>query len=242
MIQTAVLAGLALRELWFSYRLLATLFVLLLAGAPAAVLPHAATASLAGAPPSALTWYAVALGGSLAIVSALTAGAMAGGRRHGWLGWLALRPVPRPRLAIGWFLAWASVLLVGLVFAALLAWVALSGSSLLLAGPAGFAAAMGAVAALGLLVIGLGLLIGSVLAPIPASLLALLLAGGLGLVGFGGWLPADLPLPSGILPLLAELDIATRPLATALPLTGVALAIAAGLLLAAAAALQRADL
>jgi hypothetical protein len=101
---------------------------------------------------------------------------------------------------------------------------------------------MGAVAALGLLVIGLGLLIGSVLAPIPASLLALLLAGGLGLVGFGGWLPADLPLPSGILPLLAELDIATRPLATALPLTGVALAIAAGLLLAAAAALQRADL
>jgi hypothetical protein len=86
-----------------------------------------------------------------------------------------------------------------------------------------------------------GLLIGTTLRTLPATLLAVAVSGPLVAVAF--LLPLSvIPLPLGGLGLLTHLDSAVRPVAGALESAGAALAAAAVLLVLAAAGLERSDL
>jgi hypothetical protein len=237
----AVLVGLALRELWFSYRLLVGLGTLILASVPVALLPPAVTTSLAGEPPPAATWYAFGTALGLAVLAALTAGGLAAARRDGRLGWLVLRPVPRASVVAAWSCAAAIILVAGLAASGGLTWLALGAGSLARVGPAGFAAAVGAMAALGTVAIGLGVLAGTVLPPAAATLVAGAIMAAAALLPFGGWL-ATSPLPTAAPALLAAVETTTRPIAEALSAAGTSLGLSAALLLIAAVSLERADL
>lgn len=234
------LVGLALRELWISFRLLLVVAVLLAAGLPAALLPHAVTPNLAGAPPDALGWFALALAVALALVAGIAAATLAGERRNGAPGWMAVRAVPRASIVLAWFTAFAVLLLLGLVPTALLAWLAL-GAAVLPAGPMPLVAVTASAACSGLAAIALGLLSGTLLPPWPALALAATPAAAillLAAIGQGGWWT----LPAGGLDVLARLDTVERPVGDALRASGAALGLAGGLLVLAAAAFERADL
>jgi hypothetical protein len=234
------LVGLALRELWISFRLLLVVALLVGAGLPAALLSHAVTPDLAGAPPDALGWFALALAAALALVSGIAAATLAGERRRGAAGWMAVRAVPRASIVLAWFMAFGALVLLGLVPTALLAWLAL-GAAVLPAGPLPLVAVTASATCIGLAAVALGLLSGSLLPPWPALVVAtlptavvlLLTAAGQA----GGW-----SLPAGGLDVLARLDTAARPVAEALRAGGAALGIAAVTLVLAIASFERADL
>jgi hypothetical protein len=236
----ATLTWLALRELWISFRLLAVIVLLIASAAPVVLLPHTVAPDLAGAPLDPLAWFAVALGGALTLVAAIAAFTAGRERERGTAGWLYLRAVPRPSILLGWFSAFALAVLLGLVPAAALAWLA-TGGGLASAGPLAYGVAVGATFFAGLVAVAAGLLLGFAL-PAPAAVAitvvaaaALLLTAAVGGVGWA-------PLPASGLALLGHLDGAARPVADALRGAGSALAASAILLLAGGAALQRADL
>ncbi|HEX2195152.1 MAG TPA: hypothetical protein VHK63_09390 [Candidatus Limnocylindria bacterium] len=234
------LTGLALRELWISFRLLGVVGALLLAGMPAALLPHVLTPDLAGAPPDPLTWLAAALGAALALASGLAAATMATERRRGTAGWMAVRGVGRPTIVLAWFAAFAVLLVVGLVPTALLAWLAL-GVAVLPAGPLPLAASIAAAGCAGLAGIAVGLLSGSILAPWAAAAATAFPVGAVLVstaLGFSGWST----LPASGIGVLATLDTAARPLADAVRGAGAALATAAVALLLAVMGFDRAEL
>jgi ABC-type transport system involved in multi-copper enzyme maturation permease subunit len=236
-----LLAGMALRDLWISFRLLAMISLLVAATAPALLIPRTATAALADAPPGPLTWYAAAIAVALAVGGALGAWSLAAMRRHGTAAWLAVRAVPRGSILLGWFAAVGLVVIAGSGLSSLLAWLALGGETGVLASAGGYAATALAVAAAGLLAVAVGLLFGSALRPALAALLALLCCAGLGLAAAAGWLGIG-PEPLGGLAQLAHIELAGRPTALGLVSTGLALAVTGALLTVASAALERADL
>lgn len=236
-----LLAGMALRELWISYRLLLMVIVLLAAAIPAVMLPRTATAALANAPPGPLTWYAAATAAALAVAGGVAAWSLASTRRLGTAAWLAVRAVPRASILLGWFVGTGAVVLVGAFAAALLAWLVLGGESGVLASTAGYAATVAAVAAGGLIAIAAGLLLGSLLRPAPAALLSATIFGVAALAAVSGLLGMG-PEPLGGLAHLAHIELARRPTASGLISTGLALAVAATLLTLASAALERKDL
>lgn len=233
------LAGLALRELWISFRLLLVVGVILLSALPIAVLPHVRIPNLI-APPDLLSWFSIALAVALAAVAGVAAWTLAVERRRGAAGWLVVRAVPRPTVLLAWFTAFALLSALGLLPAAGLGWVAL-GDTLAQVGPGPFAAAVGAAGCAGLAAIALGLLAGSLLGPLPATSATVLAAGALLLaaaLGAGGWLAE----PAGGLRVLAGLDGAGRPVAESARAAGTALGLTGGLLVLGAAAIGRADL
>ncbi|HET6381003.1 MAG TPA: hypothetical protein VFH63_08260 [candidate division Zixibacteria bacterium] len=237
----ALLTWLSLRELWMTFRLLAGLALLLAAALPLALLPPEVVPDLAGAPPDRLGWFAMALAGAVAAIAALAAQTLAIERRRGSVGWLALRAVPRSSILLGWFVAFAVLLVLGLAPAAVLAWLALGFDPALVARPGAFAAAQAGVFVSGLASVAFGLLAGALLPRLAAVLLTALAAGTILLatvlvpLDASGW-------PFASLAALAHLDDAITPIADSLRATGLALALTAGLLLLAGAALDRADL
>jgi ABC-type transport system involved in multi-copper enzyme maturation permease subunit len=236
----ATLVGLALRELWLSYRLLVGIAVLVAAALPVALLPELPTLTLGGAPLHATAWFAAGLAGALALLAAIAAGTLAGERRRGTLAWLAVRAVPRTTLLLAWFAAFSLVLVLGLVASAALA-AATLGSALIADRPTAFWAVTAAVAAAGLAAMAFGLLVGTLLRPVAAVVVTLLLVGGVLLAAVLGP-PTWSPLPAAGLAVLAGFGDAARPIADAARSSGTALALAAGLLLLAAARLERVDL
>lgn len=233
-------AGLALHELWISFRLLLVVAALLLASLPAALLPHALSPGLAGAPPDAARWYSLALAGALLLAAAVASVTLARERRRGTAGWLVGRAVPRATVLLAWFAAFTLVLVVALVPVGVVGWLSLE-DTLPPTGPAPFMAAIGGAAAAGLAALALGLLAGAILQPLAAGLGTLLLAGPplLGAAtGQWGWVA----LPGGGLEVLAGLATERRPIADALLATGVALATCAVLLLVSMAVFERAEL
>jgi ABC-type transport system involved in multi-copper enzyme maturation permease subunit len=236
-----LLTGMALRDLWISYRLLATVGLLVVAAAPALLLPRTATAALADAPPGPLTWYAAALALALGIAAALSGWSLAGMRHHGAAAWLAVRAVPRASILLGWFVAAGIVVIVGAGSSALLAWLVMGGESGVLATSAGYAATVAAVAAGGLLAVAAGLVMGSVVRPALAALTAGVVCSAAGLASAAG-LFGLAPEPLGGLAQLAHIELQGRPTAMGMVSTGLALAGAAVLLAVASAALERADL
>lgn len=236
--------GLALRELWISYRLLLGVGILILAALPGAVLPHT-TPVLALTPlESPLTWFAIGLALALAAIGGMAAAALAGERRRGSAGWLVIRAVPRPVILLGWFAAFGVLLALGLVPAATLVWLTVAAPTSDLADTWPFVAPLLGAWAAGAAAIGVGLLLGALLAPWPAGLLTLLVTAGILLLAVLGVVPslAAAPAPSAGLAILGDLPNQARPVADALRASGMALVIAAMALVLAIIALGRADL
>ncbi|HSM37873.1 MAG TPA: hypothetical protein VK838_00960 [Candidatus Limnocylindrales bacterium] len=235
-----LVAGLALHELWISFRLLLVVGVVMLASLPAALVPHSTAPNLAGAPPDSLGWFAIALAAAMVAVAALAAGTLAYERRRGTAGWMAVRAVPRSVILLAWFAAFGLLVTAALVPAGLVGWFSLV-NALPPTGPGPFIAALLACGMAGLAALALAMLAGSLLPP-PFAIVATALLAGPPLLGAatGQWGLAALP--GGGLAVLAGLGGATRPIADALLSAGVALSLTAVLLVAAAAAFERADL
>ncbi|HEX6139939.1 MAG TPA: hypothetical protein VF013_05670 [Candidatus Limnocylindria bacterium] len=235
------ISGLALRELWMSFRLLALVAVVTAASLPALLLPPAVVPDLAGAPPDRLTWFATLLAVALAVGGGVAGFSVGAERRRGSAGWLVSRALPRPTLLLAWFASVALVVAAGMVPAGVLAWVALDGPALVPGGPVAFGLVLASVFVTAALAVALGCLVGALLPPLPAALVAILLAGiPMAVAAIQHLaLPA---MPGSPLGVLATLDEAARPVSAALQAGGVALGLTAALLVLAALAFERADL
>ena len=115
--------GLALRELWISFRLLLVMGVLIVAAVPSAMLPHTTPALAATPLESPLEWFAIGLALALGVVGGMAASALSLERRRGSAGWLVIRAVPRRVVLLGWFAAFVLLLVVGLLPGAVLVWL-----------------------------------------------------------------------------------------------------------------------
>jgi hypothetical protein len=235
--------GLALRELWISFRLLVAVGAIVLAALPTALLPRGPL-EFAGRGWTPMQLFAIGLAVALALVAGLAASALAGERQRGTVGWLVSRSVPRPLVVLGWFAAFVVVLLLGLVPAGVLAWLTLAGSAESVGGPMSLAAPLLAAWAAGAAGVAVGLLLGSRVPALPAALATALLVGSALVPPAGGLTPelAAAPAPAAGLALIGGLLDASRPVADSLRSAGLSLGTAAAVVVAGAAALARADL
>jgi ABC-type transport system involved in multi-copper enzyme maturation permease subunit len=233
------LTRMALREMWISFRLMPVIGLPMIGGMAVIALPPdvAGVTAIGGAG----FWYAIVAGAAISVASAIAAGTMANERRRGTVAWMAVRAVPRSAVLLSWFLAFGILLTAGIAIGSVGAWLAAVARAEAPPNVAPFAAAILAADGVALAGVAIGLLIGTLLRTIPAVLLALALCGALLaasiVVPLGGAL-----LPTEGIRLLAHLDDAARPISDALRSTGLALALAAALLVLAAAALERSDL
>ena len=236
------LTGMALRELWISFRLLLVVGALLLAALPAALLPHVMSPNLAGAPPDPLTWQAVALSAALALAAGVAGGTLASERRRGTAGWFTARAVPRATVALTWFAAFGVLLAIGLLPLAVVTWLSLS--PFLPDGPLPLVSGVIGACGAGLAAVAAGLLLGAFLPPLPAVLLATLVTGGALLASAMGQGPSGAwwALPGDGMRVLATLDTAARPVADGLRAAGAALGVTAVLLVLCVVAFERTDL
>jgi hypothetical protein len=236
--------GLALRELWISYRLLLAVGILILAGLPSAMLPHTTPALAPTLLESPLEWFAIGLAVSLAVVGAMAAAALSLERRRGSAGWLVIRAVPRPVILLGWFAAFVLLLAVGIAPAATLVWLTVAAPASAVGDAWPFVAPVVGAWAAGAAAVAIGLLLGTLLSPWPAGLLTLLVTAGVLLVAVLGAVPAlsAAPSPAAGLAILGDLPNQARPVADALRASGSALVVVAVALILAIAALGRADL
>lgn len=232
MSQTGTVAWLALRELWMTFRLLVVLVVHIGAGAVVGLLPAAASV--------ALVRLAIGLALAAVVTAAVAAWSMADERLHGRAGWLVTRSVARGTYLAGWFAALALVAAAGGAAAGVLGWLAIGGATFG-TDPTAFPAAVAAVAVTSAAAAALGLLFGSLLRPLAATLAAVAtcaVIGGVALVfaASAQWLPGS------AYPLLARLAGPESVLPDALRAAGIGLALCSMLLVAARAALERTDL
>ena len=235
--------GLALRELWISFRLLLVVGLLVLAALPSAMLPHTTPALAATRLSSPLEWFALGLAVAMSVVGAMAGTALSRERRRGSAGWLVIRAVPRAVILLGWFAAFALLLLVGLLPAATLVWLTVAGPATEAGDVWPFVAPVIGAWAAGAAAVAIGLLLGALLSPWPAGLLTLLLATGVLLTAVLGVAPlAAAPAPAAGLAILGDLPNQARPVADALRAGGTSLLAAAVALILAAAVLGRADL
>ncbi|HVM24432.1 MAG TPA: hypothetical protein VM253_03435 [Candidatus Limnocylindrales bacterium] len=156
-----VVARLAVRELWISFRLLLVLVAFVGAGAVVAIVP-APLADTAGR----LAW---GLGLATLATAVVAAWSMAEERRAGRAGWLVSRAVSRGTLLVGWFSAISAVACLALLGAATLGWLAASSVTLALE-PEGYVGLLAGIAAATTAAVALGLLAGIVAAPRAAAL------------------------------------------------------------------------
>ncbi len=230
--RVSALTGLALRELWISYRLLLLLAAAIAGGIVSALRPDL------GSDPATL---ALGIAGCGVVVSAVAAASLAAERRQGAVAWLVLRAVPRSSVLLAWFTAITAPVVLGLAAGAVLAWLALVGGPSQPLDPTAFAALGAAAAVTVLQALAIGLLIGALARPLLAAVLATSVsAAGLG-AGFLLRVDASL-LPTAGLGLLAQATSLDRPLSVGLGSLGLGLATTGLLMAAAAAALTRVDL
>jgi hypothetical protein len=229
----------ALRELWISFRLIPLVGVPVLGGMLISAIPpeFAGETAVGGAG----FWYAVAAGVAVCVASSLAALTMALERRRGTAAWMAVRAMPRSTVLASWFLAFTLLICLGLALGSVGAWLAAIGRAETSPDALPFAAAVAAAAGTAVAAVAAGLLIGTTLPPLPATLLAVAVTAPLVVAAILAPLSA-LPLPIGGLGLLANLDSAARPVAGALQSAGAALAAAAALLVLAGAGLERSEL
>jgi ABC-type transport system involved in multi-copper enzyme maturation permease subunit len=227
--QAGVVARLAVRELWISFRLLALLAAYVGVGAIIALLPASAAAIT-------LTRLSVGLGAAIVVGCVIAADALSTERALGRAGWLVTRSISRATLLLGWFVAVASVTLLGLGAAGILGWLAIS-SPVPPAEAAAFAAVLAGVAAMSLAALAVGFLLGSMLRRSLAIVAALVV--GCLLIG-----AAFTVAPSSVVPLatLADLAMLERPIGDGIRGAGVFLAVAGAAMVAARVAIGRVDL
>ena len=235
----ATLTRMALHELWISFRLIPLVFLPLVGGMlVSAVPPEFAGETAVG---GSAFWYAVTAAAAIAVASGLAALTMALERRRGTVAWMAVRAVPRPSVLFSWFLGFAILLLIGLSLGSVGAWLAAIGRAETTPDWVPFAAAVGATVATALAGVAAGLLLGTTLPILPATVLAVAVSAALVTLPFLAPL-SGIPLPLGGVGLLAHLDSAARPIAGALQSAGAAIITATVLLVLAAAGLERSDL
>lgn len=228
MSQTGVVAWLAVRELWISFRLLALLAAYIGVGALVALLPAPASTTLAR--------LSVGLAAAMIVGAGIAADALGTERSLGRAAWLVTHSITRGTVLVGWFVAVAGVSLIGLAAAAALGWLAASPSAPQLDGAA-FVAVVAGVAATSLAMVAIGLLLGTLLEPVPAMVAAVVVGLLLAAAAFTVLPEAAVPLAA-----LAELQSLDRPVAAGVQGAGIGLAITAVALVLARAALGRVDL
>ncbi|MEO8251907.1 MAG: hypothetical protein ABI578_05460 [Chloroflexota bacterium] len=239
MTRLRTLTRMALHEMWISFRLIAVVGLPMLGGILVIGLPpeFGGVTAIGGA----AFWYAIVAGAAICVASGVAAGTMAHERRRGTVAWMAVRAVPRAAVLFSWFVAIGLLLTVGIAVGSIGAWLAALTHAESPPDVVPFAAALVATVGASLAAVALGLLIGAVLRPLPAVLVALVLTGAV--LAAAILQPAGgLLLPTGGIGLLSHLDALVRPISGALESTGVALAVAALLLAAAGAVLERSDL
>jgi hypothetical protein len=236
--------GLALRELWMSYRLLLVVGLLVLAALPGAMLPHTTPALAATPLASPLAWFAIGLAIAMGVTSGLAAAVLSRERQRGSAGWLVIRAVPRTIILLGWFVAFVLVLLVGLLPAATLVWLTVAAPASDVGDAWPFVAPLVGAWAAGAAAVAIGLLLGAMLQPRAAGFIALLITAALLLVAVSGVAPplSAAPAPAAGLAILGDLPNQARPIADALRAGGASLVVAAVALVVAATILARADL
>jgi len=154
---------------------------------------------------------------------------------------MAVRAVPRSAVLVSWFVAYGLLLGGGIALGSVGAYLAGLARAESPIDPLPYLAAVVAVVCTALAALAAALLIGTLLGRWPAAIGVLVAFGALLAATIGGS-PGGTLLPSAGVGLLADLDGAARPVADALRAGGTALAIGAGLLVLAAAVLERADL
>ena len=233
------LTRLALRELWISYQLIPIMGLPILAGLVVSVVPPE-LAGL-GAVAGAAHWLAIGLTVALPMVGAMAAATLAAERERGTLAWMAVRAVPRSSVVMAWFLAFALLLVVGIALGGVGTWLAALERAEASPDPGPFVVAVAGTLGIGLLTVALGLAVGSRLGPRRAAAVTALVCGGA--LAWTLVLPlADHQLITSGLAVLNGLDEVVRPISSAVMLAGLSLAGAAGLLVIAAAGIERADL
>ena len=239
MTRLPVLVGLALRELWITFRLIPMLVLPVLAGLVEAVVPP----ELSGlsAVGGAGFWFATSLSVAVAVVASLGAWSLATERSAGTAAWVVVRAVPRSTVLVSWFVALAVILAVGIGLGGFAAWLTVLERAETTPDAIPFSVAVGASLATALAAAALGLLIGSILGRRSAALVSLLVVGAVLGLAVAGPL-AKAPLPTGGFGVLAGLDQAARPVSDAVRSAGAALAAAAVLLVLGALLMERRDL
>ena len=194
----AALFRLAVLDAWISYRLVAFVAALGAVGLIVPLVAFSVPPAISGGAkaPSvidALSWYGAALGAIGALLAASAANVMARDRVTGTAGWLLAGPVPRGAFYVSSLLAFAAIAFLGMTLSAVAAWLTLASLG---AAPDGgtFAIAAAAATACLIVVVALGLAVGTVLPSGRAGLAAagvtvVLLATGLILPGVARWLP-----------------------------------------------------
>ncbi|HEX2883721.1 MAG TPA: hypothetical protein VHQ42_04035 [Candidatus Limnocylindria bacterium] len=232
MSHTTVVAWLALRELWISFRLLLILVAFVAGGTVATFVARGASVTL--------EWLALGLAVAVALTGAMAAWSMAEERRSGRAGWLAARSVGRGSIVAGWLGAFGIAALAGLVAAATLVWVAVAPLLPQLT-PAGYAAAMAAIGGWCVTVVASGLVVGIAL---PVPLAAAVVTGAIGagvVVAAWSWSVPEV-VPGAALPLLARAAEMPALAGPALRAAGMSLAMAAVMTVIARALLERVEL
>ena len=239
MIRLPVLVGLALRELWITFRLIPMLVLPVLAGLVEAVVPP----ELSGlsAVGGAGFWFAASLSVAVAVVAALGAWSIASECAGGTAAWVVVRAVPRSTILASWFVALAILLAVGIGLGGIGAWLTVLERAETTPDPIPFTAAVGATLATALAAAALGLLIGTLLGRRSAALVSLVVVGAVFGLAVAGPLAMP-PLPTAGLGVLADLDHASRPVSDAIRSAGSALAAASVLLVLGAVLMERRDL
>jgi hypothetical protein len=233
--QASGVTGLAIRELWISFRLLGLLVLGFGAGAGVALLPASVAATLER--------LALGMGVAVAAAAAVAAWSISAERTSGRAGWLVGRSVGRGTLIVAWFAAVGTVAVVGLVVAAALGWLAVAGFPTRPA-LAVYVVLVAGISAWALAAVAGGLLLGSLM---PRALAAALVFVACLAAGAGAWIVPAQPGTTSLVPgagvgLLAAATELDGVLGLGLRAAGVALALAAFLLVAARMAFDRAEL
>jgi hypothetical protein len=227
-----IVARLATRELWMTFRLLLVLLAFVSAGSVVGVLP----APLA----ETMGRLAAGLGVAIALTASVAAWTLADERLSGRTGWLVTHWVARATYLVGWYGALALIAAVGLAAGALLGWLAIPASAASVdAGE--YLAAIAAVGATLAVAIAVGVLAGALLRPPAATLATVGLCAVVALVAIVQP-DATTWLPGGALVLLAGAAESASVAAEALRAAGIGLAIAAAMLGACRIALELTDL
>jgi hypothetical protein len=227
--QAGLVARLAWRELWITFRMLIVLVAFVGVGALVVILP--------ASPGTMFERAAIGLGAATTVVAAITAWSVANERVSGRAGWLVTRSVARATYVLGWFGALVAISFVGLAAAGFLAWMAAAGG-FARPDPAELVAAIGAVAAGVAAAIAFGLLAAALARPLTAAIVVSL--GCLAVAAAGLTIPGA----ATLLPWAALADVAAPDsvLGAAVISAGAALLACAVLLSLARVAIERAEL